>query len=71
MQFDSLSAFIDMGGYGFFVWLSYGAALMIFVLLLWQSVSSDKQTRLNILKKFQRDEKLRQRAQQNHSGASK
>ncbi len=28
MQFDSWQAFWDMGGYGLFVWLSYGAFIV-------------------------------------------
>lgn len=28
MEFDSLAAFLDMGGYGFFVWLSYGISVL-------------------------------------------
>ena len=31
MHFDSFSAFLDMGGYGFFVWLSYGVSLLVVV----------------------------------------
>lgn len=64
MQFDSFSSFVAMGGYGFFVWLSYGSALLLFVLLTWQSVQSHRQTKQKILKKYKRDETLRQRAQQ-------
>ena len=28
MKWESLSAFISMGGYGFYVWGSYGVALL-------------------------------------------
>ena len=28
MQFESLSAFLDMGGYGFFVWLAFGVTFI-------------------------------------------
>ena len=31
MHFDSFSAFLEMGGYGFFVWLSYGVSLLVVV----------------------------------------
>jgi len=37
MQFDSLSAFLDMGGYGFFVWLAFGVTFGAMVLLVVQS----------------------------------
>lgn len=32
-QFDSLSAFLDMGGYGFFVWLAFGVSAVAMLLL--------------------------------------
>ena len=36
MQFNSLAAFLGMGGYGFFVWLSYGiSALSIMLMVLY------------------------------------
>ncbi|WP_026972651.1 heme exporter protein CcmD [Aliagarivorans marinus] len=28
MQFDSFSDFVAMGGYGFYVWLSFGCTLL-------------------------------------------
>lgn len=31
MMFDSVSAFIHMGGHGTFVWSAYGFALAVFV----------------------------------------
>ena len=33
MQFESFSDFIAMGGHGLFVWLCYGAGLLVFVVL--------------------------------------
>ena len=33
MKFDSLSDFLNMGGYGFYVWSVYGVALLIFIVL--------------------------------------
>ena len=31
MQFDSLQAFLAMGGHGLYVWLAYGATLLLFI----------------------------------------
>lgn len=31
MNFDSFSAFIDMGGYGLYVWSAYVITLVVFV----------------------------------------
>ncbi|MCK3655579.1 heme exporter protein CcmD [Pasteurellaceae bacterium Macca] len=43
-QFDSLSQFFAMGGYGFYVWLSYGLTFAVVGLLIWQSKREIKQT---------------------------
>lgn len=34
MQFNSFSEFLDMGGYGFFVWLSYGISALAIALFV-------------------------------------
>ncbi len=69
MQFNSLSDFIDMGGYGFYVWLSFGAAALILTLLLISSKAGHQQIINQIAKRKQREDKLRQarerRKQQN------
>ena len=67
MQFDSFSDFLAMGGYGFFVWLSFGFGLFLLLALTIQSKWAFKKTQQNILKKMQREDKLRRAAQlQNH-----
>jgi heme exporter protein D len=60
MQFDSFSAFIDMGGYGFYVWLSYGVAVTLLLILILSSVTGHKQVIKNIAQHKQREDKLRQ-----------
>jgi heme exporter protein D len=60
MQFDSFSAFIDMGGYGFYVWLSYGVATALLLILILSSVTGHKQVIKNIAQRKQREDKLRQ-----------
>jgi len=62
MQFDSFSAFIDMGGYGFYVWLSYGVSVAALALLIFTSISSHKKIKQQILQRQKREEKLRQAA---------
>ena len=32
-----LKAFIDMGGYGAFIWPSYGLSALVLIAILWQS----------------------------------
>lgn len=58
-QFDSISDFFTMGGYGFYVWLSYGITFLACGLLIWQSKREIKQT-LRIAKKEQQREARQQ-----------
>jgi len=60
MQFNSFSDFINMGGYGFYVWLSFGAAALILTLLLISSKAGHQQIISQIAKRKQREDKLRQ-----------
>jgi len=60
MQFDSISAFFDMGGYGFYVWLSYGVATTLLFVLILTSVLNHKKVMKNIAQRQQREDKLRQ-----------
>jgi len=60
MQFNSFSDFINMGGYGFYVWLSFGAAALILTLLLISSKAGHQQIITQIDKRKQREDKLRQ-----------
>ena len=65
MQFDSFSAFIDMGGYSFYVWLSYGVSLLLLAVLYTSSKSNHNKTKQLIAKRLRREEKLRQAAKLN------
>ena len=69
MQFNSFSDFINMGGYGFYVWLSFGAGALILTVLLLSSKAGHQQIINQIAKRKQREDKLRQarelRKQQN------
>lgn len=62
MKFDSWQAFVDMGGYGFFVWLSYGATFLLVFALIAGSLMKHKQVKQNIKKKLEREQKLKQAA---------
>ena len=42
MFFESWSELLDMGGYGFYVWLSYGISLVAMIILAIQSVKGRK-----------------------------
>jgi heme exporter protein D len=69
MQFTSFSEFIGMGGYGFYVWLSFGVTALILTCLLVSSKLGHQQIINKIAKTKQREDKLRQarviRKQQN------
>ncbi|AGH38039.1 Heme exporter protein D [Bibersteinia trehalosi USDA-ARS-USMARC-188] len=56
-QFDSISDFFAMGGYGFYVWLAYGITFAAMGLLIWQSKRELQQT-LKIAKKSLAREKI-------------
>ncbi|MDB5813121.1 MAG: ccmD [Rhodocyclales bacterium] len=58
MNWDSLSAFIDMGGRGAFVWGSYGVTLALIVAELWTLSQRRRDTlrRLSRLQQLNGDE---------------
>ncbi|GAA6170776.1 heme exporter protein CcmD [Colwellia sp. KU-HH00111] len=60
MQFDSFSAFLAMGGYGFYVWLSFGVSSALILALIVNSTQGHKQIIKNIALRQQREAKLRQ-----------
>ena len=60
MQFDSFSAFINMGGYGFYVWLSFGVATALLLVLIFSSILGHKKVIKSIAQRKQREDKLRQ-----------
>jgi heme exporter protein D len=64
MQFDSISAFFAMGGYGFYVWLSYGVSALMIALLIFMSCQSHKKTKQQIAQRFRREIKLKEAAKQ-------
>ncbi len=59
MQFTNLADFITMNGHGFYVWLSYGAAAILFFFLIYISRSEDLQVRKKIIQREQRNKKLK------------
>ena len=71
MQFESFSAFLNMGGYGFYVWLSFGISTVLILALIFNSILGHKQVIKNITIRQQRDNKLRQlRKQRNDSSTN-
>jgi len=62
MQFDSISAFLDMGGYGFYVWLSYGVSVLAIGLLIFISYKDHQKTLQHIAQRYIRENKRKEAA---------
>ncbi|MBN6066589.1 heme exporter protein CcmD [Aggregatibacter actinomycetemcomitans] len=60
MFFQSWSDFINMGGYGFYVWLSYGLSLLAIVVLIVQSLAGKSAVLKSIKREQQREARLQQ-----------
>ncbi|MDO4697475.1 MAG: heme exporter protein CcmD [Pasteurellaceae bacterium] len=54
-QFDSISDFFAMGGYGFYVWLAYGITFAAIGVLIWQSKREIRQTLQQVKKEQARE----------------
>ncbi len=64
MFFESWSELLDMGGYGFYVWLSYGLSLLAIVVLIVQSLAGKSAVLKSIKREQQREARLQQMKQQ-------
>ena len=60
MFFQSWSDFINMGGYGFYVWLSYGISFVAMIILAIQSVKGRKVVLKEVLREQQREARFNQ-----------
>lgn len=68
MAFDSISDFLSMGGYAFYVWLSYGFTAVLLMALLINSKSMEKHYLKQIKQRLKREEKLKLAAQRRNQG---
>ncbi len=59
MQFASLADFFNMGGYAFYVWLSYGVTTFSLGTLIFFSARQKRKILVEIAKKMQREERLK------------
>lgn len=59
MQFSSLSEFIAMGGYGFYVWLSYGSCLAILLGVFISSKLAHKNTLAKVEQQMLREQRIK------------
>ncbi|MDG2953736.1 heme exporter protein CcmD [Bisgaard Taxon 10/6] len=58
MFFQSWSDFFNMGGYGFYVWLSYGVSLAAIVGLIVQSYRGKKTILAEVKRELAREQRL-------------
>lgn len=59
MQFDSLQAFLDMGGYGTFVWLAFGVSFAVLILLLVESIVAKRRLFAFIQQELARKQRIK------------
>ncbi|MDT7525331.1 MULTISPECIES: heme exporter protein CcmD [Idiomarinaceae] len=69
MAFDSWYDFIDMGGYGFYVWLAYGVTLLALTILVMHGLRTRKQLQQQAVQQQQRQQRLARRKQQERGTA--
>ena len=60
MFFQSWSDLIHMGGYGFYVWLSYGLSFIAIVALIIQSLMGKRSVLKSVKREQQRESRLQQ-----------
>ena len=59
MQFDSFSDFIAMGGYGFYVWLSFGTCALILLGILFSSLRDTKRIMASVEQQVAREARIK------------
>ena len=64
MQFDTMSDFINMGGYGLYVWLAFGLGLLSVVGIWLGSWRTKKYLLSQVMTEQKRQKRIKQAAQQ-------
>jgi len=64
MQFDSFSDFIAMGGYGFYVWLSFGSCALILLGIFFMSRHDTKRILTDVKQQMVREERIKKAKQE-------
>ena len=60
MAFDSLTDFLNMGGYGFYVWLSFGFTFVVLLAITVLSVRKEHQIKAQVLQSLDREKRIKQ-----------
>ena len=58
MSFESLEAFIHMGGHGLYVWLSYGVGFLVFAIALLSPLIKHKNIKDELLQLQRRQQRI-------------
>nr|WP_315853222.1 heme exporter protein CcmD [Alteromonas oceanisediminis] len=58
MRFDSFSEFVAMGGYGFFVWLSFGVTFVVMLLLVVDSFYGQRRVLQKAKQEIERKQRI-------------
>ncbi|MAD74910.1 MAG: heme exporter protein CcmD [Rheinheimera sp.] len=64
MHFQSFSEFLAMGGYGFFVWLSFGITYLLLLGLITVSVYQQHQFKQQLKATIAREQRVKQYQEQ-------
>lgn len=64
MQFDSFSDFIVMGGYGFYIWLSFGTCALILLGILVSSLRDTKRIMASVEQQIIREARIKKAKQE-------
>ncbi|MBO1254162.1 heme exporter protein CcmD [Alteromonas sp. 5E99-2] len=67
MQFDSLSDFLSMGGYGLYVWCSFGIFIFAMVFLVIHTFFISKQLKQLLIKNEKRQQRIKDSQQHKQS----
>ncbi|GLS89434.1 heme exporter protein D [Psychromonas marina] len=59
MAFESISDFIAMGGYGFYVWLSYGLTFLALIILVVNSIAKKNKILKNVEQRLSREQRIK------------
>ena len=64
MQFESVADFFNMGGYAFYVWLSFGVTVFVMSMIAVQSYSKQRALLKSVIVEQERQARIRKARQQ-------
>lgn len=60
LHFSSWTAFFAMGGYGLFVWLSFGVSFLLLLVLVWHSMTGQRRLMRRLAANRAREQRIQQ-----------